>query len=57
MRSARGSPFLGVKMASRKGRKDAKEDGNATPFSPPSGPAAGSFNGFHPKSNFLAVSH
>jgi|GEM_PF-4958099 len=26
-----------------------------TPFSPTSGPAAGSFTGFHPKSNFLAV--
>jgi formylglycine-generating enzyme required for sulfatase activity/uncharacterized membrane protein len=26
-----------------------------TPFSPPSGPATGSFNGLHHKSNFLAV--
>jgi|GEM_PF-4822400 len=27
----------------------------ATPFSPPFGPASVSCNGFHPKSNFLAV--
>jgi len=25
-----------------------------TPFSPPSGPATGFFNGLHPKSKFLA---
>jgi len=28
---------------------------NATPFSPPSGPATGSFNGLHRESNFLAI--
>jgi len=27
----------------------------ATPFIPPAGPATGSFNGLHPRSNFLAV--
>jgi hypothetical protein len=28
----------------------------STPFSPPSGPATGSFNGLHRESNFLAIS-
>ena len=27
----------------------------STPFSPPSGPATGSFNGLHRESNFLAI--
>ncbi|MEI6676186.1 MAG: Maf family protein [Verrucomicrobiota bacterium] len=27
----------------------------ATPFSPPSGPVTGSFNGLHPESKFLAI--
>jgi len=34
-----------------------KNKGASTPFSPPSGPATGSFNGLHAKSKFLAALH
>jgi len=33
----------------------SKHASEPTPFSPPSGPATGSFNGLHLKSNFLAA--
>jgi hypothetical protein len=40
-------------MRTKKLKKPLETD--RTSFSPASGPATGSFNGLHPKSNFLAI--